>query len=307
MAANGENSGGKGRQIPGGKQPDEKCDQPPAQDVTEAKKTTPGRMRVLLAGGLESNWTPHMRALENAGIQHDFLDINVSPAEIAEYAQRDNTVVVIDLSADQERGMEAVSACRKLAGQSPLVVMTADSSVELARRIRRAGVFYIAVHPVNPAEMLEILHNAFRYLEQKRSSASMCKTKQKILVIDDDADFLKSVTALLETEGYSVSSARSGKQGLPKIASVQPDLIILDIMMEHVTTGYEINQAVKFGNEFASVKNIPILMVSSIQIDPARRFSMAGEMEMVTPNAYLTKPLDIHQFLAKIRELLGEP
>jgi hypothetical protein len=48
------------------------------------------------------------------------------------------------------------------------------------------------------------------------------------------------------------------------------------------------------------------VMVSSIPLDPATRFSSAGELPMVTPNVYLTKPLDIPRFLAEIGALLGE-
>jgi hypothetical protein len=54
------------------------------------------------------------------------------------------------------------------------------------------------------------------------------------------------------------------------------------------------------------VRHIPILMVSAIQEDPSARFSMAGEAPLITPNAYLTKPLDIPAFLAEVGALLGE-
>ena len=133
------------------------------------------------------------------------------------------------------------------------------------------------------------------------------RATRRILLVDDDADFTLSTTTLLESQGYIVSTARSAKEGLEKVLTDSPDLIVLDVMMEHESAGYQLNQALKFGPEFESFRRVPILMVSSIPIDPARRFQMAGEVEMVTPNSYLTKPVDIAAFLSEIRALLGEP
>jgi CheY-like chemotaxis protein len=128
---------------------------------------------------------------------------------------------------------------------------------------------------------------------------------EKILVVDDDADFRASLTELLESEGYTVLGATSAREGLAKIVSDSPDLIVLDIIMEYDTAGYEVNQAIKFRDEYILKKNIPILMVSSIQYDPATLYSRAAEVAMITPDAYLTKPLDIPVFLDRVKSLLA--
>ena len=127
----------------------------------------------------------------------------------------------------------------------------------------------------------------------------------KVLIIDDDADFRASLTEVLEGAGYSVLAAASAREGLSKIASEPPDLIVLDIIMEYDSAGYEVNQAVKFREEYLSERDIPILMVSSIQIDPATLYSRAAEVPMITPDDYLTKPLDIPVFLDRVRCLLA--
>jgi len=133
----------------------------------------------------------------------------------------------------------------------------------------------------------------------------MGETGPRILIVDDDADFRASLTAVLECEGYRVCAAASAREGLMRIASEPPDLIILDIIMEYDCAGYEVNQAVKFRDEFALERDIPILMVSSIQLDPATLYARAAEVEMITPDAYLTKPLDIPGFLKRVRDLLS--
>jgi len=139
------------------------------------------------------------------------------------------------------------------------------------------------------------------------TGAATGTTGIKILVVDDDQDFCTSVTALLEAHGYCVVCARSGQEGLAKAASERPQLIILDIMMEHDWAGYEVNQALKFGSGYQGSSSVPILMVSSVPIDPATRFQMAGEVGMVTPDAYLTKPLDIPSFLERVKGFVGGP
>jgi DNA-binding response OmpR family regulator len=133
----------------------------------------------------------------------------------------------------------------------------------------------------------------------------MGETGARILIVDDDADFRASLTVALECEGYRVFAAASAREGLVKIASEPPDLIILDVMMEYDCAGYEVNQAVKFREEYSLERNIPIIMASSIQLDPATLYSRAAEVEMITPDAYLTKPLDIPLLLNRVRDLLA--
>ena len=127
--------------------------------------------------------------------------------------------------------------------------------------------------------------------------------RPRILIIDDDRDFCISTTALLENEGYAVSSVASGKEGVAAVRKSRPDLVVLDVMMEYAFAGYEVNQALKFGSEAAD-RAIPIVMVSSVPLDPATRFSGAVEAEMVTPDDYLVKPLDIDKLLSTVRDLL---
>jgi len=119
----------------------------------------------------------------------------------------------------------------------------------------------------------------------------------KVLVIDDDRDFKASVRSLLEDHGYAVVEAGSGKEGLEKLIEHKPDVILLDIMMECSTEGYGVNQTIKWKDEYAEYRNIPIIMVSSIQESPDELFPMASEVEMIRPDWYVTKPLDLAAFL----------
>jgi DNA-binding response OmpR family regulator len=135
----------------------------------------------------------------------------------------------------------------------------------------------------------------------------MNTTEKLILIVDDDVDFRDSVTVVLEAQGYKVAGVGSAKQALATISSSRPDLIVLDIMMECDSAGYEVNQAIKFREEFQMARDVPILMVSSIPLEPATRFDRSAEVQMITPDSYMTKPLNFNAFLDKVRFLLETP
>ena len=129
-------------------------------------------------------------------------------------------------------------------------------------------------------------------------------TTARILIIDDDEDYRASTRALLEGEGYEVSEGPSGREGLAAASAQRPDLIVLDIMMESPVEGYSVLQALKFHDEHGDAASIPIVMVSSVQQDPANLFPMADGVDMITPDAYFTKPLDIPTFLGCVKRML---
>ena len=90
----------------------------------------------------------------------------------------------------------------------------------------------------------------------------------KILIIDDDVDIVTAARLTLESAKHQVISASSGKEGLEKIKAEHPDLIILDVMMETHTEGFQL--ALKLhspdpSSELKEFKNTPILMMSAIQ------------------------------------------
>jgi CheY-like chemotaxis protein len=279
------------------------------ETIESVKPRGPVRVsrRVVLVADLDHRWTEVVGTLQSDGIEFDLLPVRAAPSDVAACAKRDDVVVVVDLSPDPAGGMMTVSTCRRVARSVPVVVVAANPSGDLVRNIRLSGVFYLALDPVTAEEMRSALQSAFGCLERRRARASTVRARRRVLVVDDDPDFVASTTALLEAQGYEVSTARSGKEGLDKVLADHPDLVLLDVMMEDDWAGYAVNQAVKFNERFACVRHIPILMVSSIPVDPATRFRMAGEVDLITPNAYLTKPLDIPSFLSEVNVLLGGP
>ncbi|MBN2448098.1 MAG: response regulator [Phycisphaerae bacterium] len=123
----------------------------------------------------------------------------------------------------------------------------------------------------------------------------------KILIIDDDAEFRDVTRLLLESRGYTVREAVSGHDGIDVAREFDPDLIVLDIMMESPVEGYTVVHAL---HEQAGTADTPIIMVSSVQDDPANLFPMSGDVPLITPDAYFTKPIEVAKFLACVDRML---
>ena len=280
------------------------------EDDTRGRGTPPSSEdgdahgRVLLVGGSFEQWWALAATLRQAGIELEPAPQQDDGAAVAARAVRESAVVVVDLSTNLPSGLRTVESCRAQAPRTPVIAVASNPSLELARRLRQVGVFHLTLHPLDSNELLTVVQSALQALGQEHSPPSKGPAK-KILLIDDDSDFCASTRTLLEREGYTVCVASSGKEGLAKVVSERPDLVVLDIMMEHQWAGYEVNQAIKFQDGYDPVRSVPILMVSSVQTPPADRFRMAEEAPLVTPDSYLGKPLDIPTFLAAVRTLLG--
>ncbi|HTS25509.1 MAG TPA: response regulator [Bryobacteraceae bacterium] len=126
-----------------------------------------------------------------------------------------------------------------------------------------------------------------------------------VLLIDDDSDFRAAVKSLLESHDYKVVEASTGHEGLRMVAEQKPDVILLDVMMETTVEGYGITHSLKYSDEYSEFRHTPIFMISSIEESPDDRFPMSAEVEMIRPDWYLSKPLDIPKLLRLLDEAVG--
>ena len=123
---------------------------------------------------------------------------------------------------------------------------------------------------------------------------------EKILIIDDDPDFVQATQMVLEKQGYSVDSAGGGKAGLHKAKNEEPDLIILDVMMDSVLDGVAFSHKV---HDDEMIKDIPIIMVTSIaNTDYAELFPTD---EYIPIDAFLSKPIDPDRLIKKVKTILA--
>ena len=114
-----------------------------------------------------------------------------------------------------------------------------------------------------------------------------------ILVADDDKNTRRLMQAVLEGDGYTVTTACDGEEALAVMDREHIDLVVLDIMMPNMD-GYEFTKTLRSANN-----EMPILMVSAKQLSEDRKKGF-----LVGTDDYMTKPVDTEEMLLRIKALL---
>lgn len=121
----------------------------------------------------------------------------------------------------------------------------------------------------------------------------------KILVVDDDPDFVDATRIVLEKEGHTVLHAANGSEGYRQAGIEKPDLVILDVIMDSVLDGLSMSQQMY---DDASTRPIPILMVTSIaNTDYADLFPMDDTIHI---RAFMSKPINPSALIKQVNKLL---
>lgn len=124
-------------------------------------------------------------------------------------------------------------------------------------------------------------------------------TAAKILVVDDDPDFVEIARTVLLKHGYQVLTAPSGAQALDLMRQDKPDVVILDVMMRGATEGYQVGQMM---HDDAQLHDVPVLIVSSIMNSQfADQFPTD---EYFSASDFIQKPVDPKKLIQCIDSLL---
>ncbi len=131
------------------------------------------------------------------------------------------------------------------------------------------------------------------------------KTETKnILIVDDDSDMQIFLSNLLETSGYLPISTGNCKDGIEIALKGRPELIILDVPMPE-KRGIQMHYEIKH-NE--NLKNIPVIMISTLEQKTLyhylRSLKISSHQEIVEPEAFLKKPIEVEEFLGMVRKII---
>jgi DNA-binding response OmpR family regulator len=119
--------------------------------------------------------------------------------------------------------------------------------------------------------------------------------RKKILIVDDDLELVELVSFNLKQVGYAIGTASNGVEAIKKARSLEPDLIVLDIMMPELD-GFAVCEILRRDNATAS---IPIMMLTALSSELGR---MAGLDSGA--NDFVTKPFSPRYLVGRIEELL---
>jgi DNA-binding response OmpR family regulator len=125
--------------------------------------------------------------------------------------------------------------------------------------------------------------------------------KKKILIIDDDRDYGDALRIVLENSGYEISHVLNIAEGRKSLEAQRPDLIILDVMMERHTDGFEFCYQLKHDEV---LRTIPVLMVTAVTEKTGFKFSPETDGEYLQADAYVAKPIPVAELLSRVDKML---
>jgi len=124
--------------------------------------------------------------------------------------------------------------------------------------------------------------------------------KAKILLIDDDVDFVEATKIILESKPYEVIVAHDGEKGLQKAREEKPDLILLDIIMP-VEDGFTAAEQLK---EDPQLSKIPVLMLTGFATKRGGTSIPVSRGYTLDADDYIDKPVSPEELLARVEKHL---
>ena len=124
----------------------------------------------------------------------------------------------------------------------------------------------------------------------------------KILVIDDDPDLQILLQTVLERKGFQVVSAYNPEEGIQKVESEKPDLVILDVLMPQDYEGFDVARKIR---EDLKMRELPIILLSAVHSVKKVPYRFSPHEEWLPVDYFFDKPVESPVLLSKIKELLN--
>lgn len=126
----------------------------------------------------------------------------------------------------------------------------------------------------------------------------------KILFVDDDRDFLAAQTAFFGGRGYEVVTVDRVEGALEKVSQERPDVVVLDLMMEHYDSGFVLGRKIR---QDPAMSKVPIIMLSGVASATGHKFGSdaAALKDWIKLDAFLDKPVTGRQLIKVVEEKLA--
>ena len=128
--------------------------------------------------------------------------------------------------------------------------------------------------------------------------------QKKILVADDDVQFVDSIKTLLENSGYEVTTTYRSEEVLPILKGSRPDLILLDVMFagDKNTDGFDVSRAL---NKEPLLSDIPVIILSGVRKVLNLPYGLEPDERWMPVKAFLEKPVKPDELLTEVKKILG--
>ena len=125
---------------------------------------------------------------------------------------------------------------------------------------------------------------------------------KKILMIDDDPEFVDATSNLLDAKGYNVISAPNGREGLEKAHLNKPSLILLDVMMTTKSEGFDVAREM---DKDESLRNTPVIMITGVRKEMNLPFGFEPDETWLPVEQVLEKPVKPDVLLEAVSKVIG--
>jgi CheY-like chemotaxis protein len=193
--------------------------------------------------------------LTEAGYSVAATDDASRGAEIAAKARPVVVTIALDLLEDSTSVIERIARGEESSKDDYCMVIAISSDAGLERQAIDAGASVFLTKPVERAHLVSLV---------ERASAGPAR---RVLAVDDDADALDLVVAMLEGSGYEIQTATSGRACVEEISRARPDAIILDLMLPEMD-GFEVVHRLSLNDDW---RTIPVILLTARDLSHEER------------------------------------
>lgn len=213
-------------------------------------------------------------------------------------------VFIIDWMIPDLNGLEVVRRIRKLIGSdTPIIILTAYDWTDIAVEAKAAGVTAFCAKPLFMSELRRVLAEPFLSAEPAEQTEKTADfAGKRLLVVEDNALNREIAVTMLEEGGFEVDTAENGKIAVDKVRESAPghyDLVLMDIQMP-IMDGYAAARAIRALPD-AEKAGLPIVAMTANAFEEDRQNAEKAGM-----NGHLSKPFDMQQLFAMLREKLSQ-
>ena len=134
-----------------------------------------------------------------------------------------------------------------------------------------------------------------------RKEDNIMEKNLRIVMVDDNTDYLFTMETFLKRNGFEVQTSDDGRKGLELISKETPDIVLLDVMMETLFSGFELCKQMRMNDD---LKDIPIIGISGMVDELGIDYSQWPDYDYFKPDAFLDKPVDKQKLLRLIPETI---
>ena len=220
-----------------------------SQEEAEMPASDPARTALVIDGDPASLYLMK-KYLTEAGYSVAATDDPARGVEIARLARPSLITVDMDMP---EGGFNFIKQISNGEKSGTVVALSTDAAI--SEQATAAGADLFLPKPIERAELIAAIERA------------TTPVAARVLVVDDDADALDLAVAMIESSGYEISTATSGREALDEIARVRPDAIVLDLMLPEMD-GFEVVHRLGLNPEW---RDIPVILLTARDLSHEER------------------------------------